>query len=85
MKKTTITSIAAALGALTLASAAVAQTQAPVGLDQQVSVGEQTKRDLAAWREAGFTDHAFGALSQDVYGAEYQKRFAKYQELRQSR
>ncbi len=49
------------------------------------TVAENVKADLADWRKAGFDAHTYDALSYNVFGAEYQRRFAKYQELKQLR
>ncbi|WP_397473719.1 hypothetical protein [Pusillimonas sp.] len=46
---------------------------------------ENVKNDLSDWRKAGFDQHTSDILSYDVYGAEYQRRYAKYQELKRQR
>lgn len=78
--KTKLTAIALTLvvlagGAMTPASAA---DRAPAG-----SVAEETRRDLEAWRAAGFDDASYSALAADVFSDEYRNRMARYQELRQ--
>lgn len=45
-------------------------------------LSEQVKSDLADWQKAGFDAHSQDVLSYDVFGTEYQQRYAKYKELR---
>jgi hypothetical protein len=74
--KATLSAYALALGLLAAGPmAAQAQGTAP-------TVSSQSQSDLADWRAAGFDEQTYAALSQDVYGAAYQQRIAKYEELR---
>ncbi len=76
--KATLSAYALALGLLAAGPmAAQAQGTAPA-----TQVSSQAQSDLADWRAAGFDEQTYAALSQDVYGAAYQQRIAKYEELR---
>ncbi|CAM5473577.1 DUF4148 domain-containing protein [Eoetvoesiella caeni] len=82
------TSISALTIAISLTSGifAVAHAQEATPASQQrtqsTTVSEQVKSDLIDWRKAGFDAQSYDALSYDVFGADYQQRYAKYQELR---
>jgi len=87
----TISTTTFAIAISVMASAAFAAAHAQESTQQlrqpeHVStVGENVKNDLSDWRKAGFDEHSYDILSYDVYGAEYQRRYAKYQELKQLR
>lgn len=94
--KTTLTACAFALsliasGGFTVANAEGSAQQpqqsqlssSQVQQSQKPSVRDEVKSDLADWRAAGFDDHSYDVLSRDVFGAEYQQRYAKYQRLHQ--
>ena len=76
--KTKFTAIALTLGVL--AGGAITPAYAA---NTQGSVGEETRRDLEAWRAAGFDETSYQWLSQDPFSDEYRQRMARYQELRQ--
>lgn len=80
--KTTLTAVALSLGVLAggVVAPAHANNAAKAG-----SIAEQTRQDLADWRQAGFDEASVYALSQDVFSDAYRDRMAKYQELRQQR
>lgn len=84
--KTSITTIAAAITLIASGTFAAAHAQATTPAPQQRAqssiVSEQVQSDLADWRKAGFDAHSYDVLSYDVFGAEYQRRHAKYLELR---
>ena len=78
--KTKLTAIALTLGVLAggAVTPASAADRAPAG-----SVAEETRRDLEAWRAAGFDEASYTSLSVDPFSDEYRARMARYQELRQ--
>lgn len=84
--KTSITTIATAISLAASGIFAVAQAQDTTQIHQQREqssiVSEQVRSDLADWRKAGFDDYSYDVLSYNVFGAEYKKRYAKYQDLR---
>ncbi|OXR48236.1 hypothetical protein PuT2_13670 [Pusillimonas sp. T2] len=79
--KTKLTAVALSLGVL--AGGVVAPAYADDA--KAGSIAEQTRQDLADWRQAGFDEASAYALSQDVFSDAYRDRMAKYQELRQQR
>lgn len=74
----------AASAAVTVAHAQEPSKQARQSV-QSATTSENVRNDLADWRSAGFDQHTSDRLSYDVFGAEYQRRYAKYQELKQQR
>lgn len=80
--KAKLTAVALSLGVLAggAMAPAYANDAAKAG-----SIAEQTRQDLADWRQAGFDEASVYALSQDVFSNAYRDRMAKYQELRQQR
>jgi len=83
----TINALALTFGLLASGSLVTANAQganpASVQNTRATSVGVTVKQDLADWRQAGFDEQTYRALSQDVYGKAYQQRYAEYQRLRQ--
>lgn len=80
--KTKLTAVALSLGVLAGGAVVPAYANDAVKAD---SIAEQTRKDLADWRQAGFDEASVYALSQDVFSDAYRERMAKYQELRQQR
>lgn len=84
--KTSIATLTFAMSLMASGTFAVAHaqeaTQAPPQRQHSSLVSEQVKNDLADWRKAGFDTQSYDTLSYDVFGPEYQRRYAKYQELR---
>lgn len=84
-----ITCILAPISALASTAFTAAHAQEPTQQSRQQEQGstvrEDVKNDLSDWREAGFDQHSYDVLSYDIHGAEYQRRYAKYQELKQLR
>ena len=74
----------AASAAVTAAHAQESSQQARQSV-QAATSSENVRNDLSDWRSAGFDQHTSDRLSYDVFGAEYQRRYAKYQELKQQR
>jgi len=71
------------MASATFAAAQAQEATQPTQQREQSSiVSEQVKSDLADWRKAGFDTHSYDVLSYDVFGADYQRRYAKYQQLR---
>lgn len=87
----TISTITFAIAISVMASAAFTSahaqesTQQPRQSEHVSTIDENVKNDLSDWRQSGFDEHSYDILSYDVYGAEYQRRYAKYQELKQLR
>lgn len=86
---TSTTTFAIAISLVASAAFTVAHAQeSSTQRGQSVHVptaSENVRNDLSDWRNAGFDQHTADRLSYDVYGAEYQRRHAKYQELKQKR
>lgn len=82
-----IKTFALAIAVMTSAAFSAAQAKEPAqqshSQERASTVAENVKNDLADWRKAGFDAHSYDALSYNVFGPEYQRRFAKYQELKQ--
>ena len=78
--KTKFTAIALTLGVLAGGAIAPAYANTQAG-----SVAQDTRRDLEAWRAAGFDEATFAAVSRDPFSDAYRERMARYQELRGER
>jgi len=83
------TTFAIAIGLMASGAFNAVQAQEPVQQPQRLEhsqpAGEDVANDLADWRQAGFDTHSYDVLSYDVFGAEYQRRYAKYQALKRLR
>lgn len=84
--KTSIINLAVAVSLMASGAFAAVHAQEPAQQskksDQSSLVSAEVKSDLADWRAAGFDAQSADALSYDVFGAECQRRYAKYIELR---
>lgn len=80
--KTTFTAIALTVGVLAGGSAAPAFANSQATVD---ATAQQTQLDLQDWRNAGFDEASYTALSQDVFSDAYRERMARYQALRAER
>lgn len=85
----TVNALALTLGLLASGAVVTANaqgvSQASAQNMQTTSVADAVKQDLADWRQAGFDEQTYNALSQDIFGKAYQQRYAEYQRLRQLR
>jgi len=79
--KSTLSALALGFGLLASATSASALAQ---NVDQPELTRQEVQRDLQAWRDAGFSEQAYIALSYDVFSDAYKSRMAKYQQLRQA-
>lgn len=77
MKKT-ISAIAIGFGLIASGASMSALAQ---GADQAQLTRAEVQADLKAWRDAGFNETTYIALSYDPFGNLYQERVAKYKEL----
>lgn len=79
--KTTLSAFALGFGLLASAASVSAVAQ---NIEQQQLTREEVQQDLQAWRDAGFSEHAYIALSYDTFGDAYQSRLATYRQLSQA-
>lgn len=79
--KTTISAIALGLGLLASGASASALAK---NVETAELTRQEVQQDLKAWRDAGFSEHAYNALSYDVFSDAYQNRMKQYRQLRQA-
>ncbi|TFL15591.1 DUF4148 domain-containing protein [Pusillimonas caeni] len=77
--KTTLSALTLGFGLLASAASVSALAQ---NVDQEQLTRQEVQQDLQAWRDAGFSENAYIALSYDTFSDAYKSRLAKYQQLR---